>query len=486
MEPVLSDTYGTLVYQEQVMRLAQALGGLSLNDADGLRKAMGKKDKQRMASYQDRFLAGCHERDIPKSTAEGIWLDMSRFAEYGFNKSHSAAYGLITFRTAYMKAHYPDEFTAALMSCDAGNSDKLGEYIEECRRSSRGVLGPDINRSVADFLPEDNAIRYGLSAVKGVGGRVVEAIVGAREDGGPFTSLSDALDRVDARSLNRTSFDALVKAGVFDTLESNRAALLASSDRLLRDAARTQRDRLAGQSQLFGGPAAAALDVRLEPADPPTDRELLAMEKDALGLAITVDPMAEHRSLLALLASHDLAQLREVDDRSEVCVGGMIASLRTTVSSKGRSAGQTMGMCRITGPGGAANAVIFPRTFKTYRELVREDQVALFRATVDKSRDEPTLLVDQILDLADPGTAADRRLLLAITGGTREERELRLDALRDLLPLHPGPTDTYLVVDDEQGRRATFRLGVDHRVGLCNELVAQLEALLGSSSIHVR
>ncbi|MHC4845934.1 MAG: DNA polymerase III subunit alpha [Planctomycetota bacterium] len=455
MEEVLGDTYGTLVYQEQVMRLAQTLGGLTLNDADGLRKAMGKKDKERMGSYQDRFLEGCAKHGIAKSTAEGIWQDMSRFAEYGFNKSHSAAYGLITFRTAYMKAHYPDEFMAALMSCEAGNTDKLAEYVEECRRSKRGVLGPDINRSVADFLPEDDAIRYGLSAVKGVGGRVVEAIVSAREQGGPFTSLSDALDRVEARTINRASFEALCKAGVFDSMESNRAALIASSERLLKDAARTQKDRLAGQSQLFGGAVAAKLDVRLEHADPPTDRELLAMEKDALGLCITVDPLAEYRSLLRLLASHDMAELRdEVDDRSEVSVGGMISAL--------------------------------PRTFKTYRELVREDQVALFRGVVDKSRDEPTLLVDKILDLDDPETCADRRLLLAVTGGTPDDRQLRLDALRDLIPRHRGPTETYLVVDGEDGGRSTFRLGPDHRVAVTPELVGELESLLGPKSIHLR
>jgi DNA polymerase-3 subunit alpha len=486
MEEVLGDTYGTLVYQEQVMRLAQTLGGLTLNDADGLRKAMGKKDKDRMGSYQDRFLAGCAEHGIPKSTAEGIWQDMSRFAEYGFNKSHSAAYGLITFRTAYMKAHYPDEFMAALMSCEAGNTDKLSEYVEECRRSKRGVLCPDINKSVADFLPEGEAIRYGLAAIKGVGSRVVEAIVSAREEGGPFTSLSDALDRVEARTINRASFEALCKAGVFDSMEDNRAALIASGERLMKDAARTQKDRLAGQSQLFGGAVAAKLDVRLEHADPPTDRELLAMEKESLGLCITVDPLAEYRSLLRLLASHDMATLRDVDDRSEVSLGGMISALRTTVSSKGRSAGQSMGMCRITGLGGAANAVIFPRTFKTYRELVREDQVALFRGVVDKSRDEPTLLVDKIFDLADPETSADRRLLLAVTGGTPDDRQLRLDALKDLIPRHRGPTETYLVVDGEEGQRSTFRLGAEHRVAVTPELVGELESLLGPKAIHLR
>jgi DNA polymerase-3 subunit alpha len=477
-----------MVYQEQVMRLAQTLGGLSLNDADGLRKAMGKKDKARMASYEEKFLTGCAGRDIPKTTAERIWQDMSRFAEYGFNKSHSAAYGLITFRTAYMKAHYPGEFTAALMSCDAGNTDKLAAYMEECRGEGRAVLGPDVNASGADFRPEGEAIRYGLSAIKGLGHKAVAALIeGRAAAGGRYASLAAGLDRVDARSLNRAGFDALVKAGSFDALVPNRAALLASSERLLRDAARGQEDRSSGQAQLFGGAGAGlALDVRLEAVDPPTDRELLAMERESLGLWITVDPLAEFRPLIRLVASHDLADLAEVDDRAEVTVGGMIASLRTTVSNKGRSAGQPMAMCRISGLGGNANAVIFPRTYARCRDLLREDQVALFRATVDKSREEPSLLVENVLGLDDPEIAAGRRLLLEVRAETPRERTVRVDALRTLLPRHPGPTAVYLAIDADEGGRQTWSLGDAHRVTVGATLLTALADVLGPERVHLR
>ncbi|MHC5209752.1 MAG: DNA polymerase III subunit alpha [Planctomycetota bacterium] len=488
MEPVLRDTYGTMVYQEQVMRLAQTLGGLSLNDADGLRKAMGKKDKQRMASYEAKFLEGCAAKEIATATSEHIWQDMSRFAEYGFNKSHSAAYGLITYRTAYMKAHYPGEYVSALMSCDAGNTDKLAAYMEECRRDGRQVLGPDVNASGADFRPEGEAIRYGLSAIKGLGHRAVASLIDGRgEAGGRYGSLADVLDHVDPRSLNRAGFDALAKAGGFDALEPNRAALLASSERLLRDAARTQDDRSSGQAQLFGGAdASMALDVRLEAVDPPTDRELLAMERESLGLWITVDPLAEFRPLLQLVASHDLAGLAEVNDRDEVTVGGMFSSLRTTVSNKGRSAGQPMAMCRISGLGGNANAVIFPRTFARCRELVREDQVALFRATVDKSREEPSLLVESVLALDDPEIAKGRRLLLEVRSETPEARGLRLDALRTLLPRHAGPTEVFLVIDGEGGQRETWRLGETTRVAVGVPLIAAITDVLGADAIHLR
>ncbi len=513
MEPVLRDTYGAMVYQEQVMRLAQTLGGLSLNDADGLRKAMGKKDKKRMASYEEKFLAGCASRSIASGSAQRIWQDMSRFAEYGFNKSHSAAYGLITFRTAYMKAHFPAEYMAALMSCDAGDTDKLAEYVEECRGAGRTVLGPDVNASRADFQPEGAAIRYGLMAIKGIGGRLVDALLAARDAaGGRFANLAAVLDHADMRALNRAGFEALVKAGAFDSLSRNRNALLLSADRLLKDAARSQSDRLAGQSLLFGAPSRAAAagaatrvapgsddggngspvlaadpgDLRLAPAEPPGDRELLAMEKEALGLFISADPLGEHRGLLRLLSSHDLPALREIDDRSEVVVGGMLTALRNTVSSKGRSAGQPMAMARLAGLGGSCNVVIFPRTFARCRNLVREEQVVLLRATVDRSRDEPTLLAEDVLDPADPAAAAGRRLLLEVRGSDPETVSLRLAALRQLLPGHRGPTETYLVVEEDGGRRATYRLGDEHRVALDPPLVRALEQILGAEAIHVR
>ena len=219
---------------------------------------------------------------------------------------------------------------------------------------------------------------------------------------------------------------------------------------------------------------------------PPTDRQLLDMEKEALGLWITVDPMAEYRSILRLVATHDMAALAEVEDRSEVVTGGLIASLRTTVAAKGRSAGQPMAMFRVHGLGGSCSAVAFPRTFARFRELLREDQVALFRATVDRSRDEPSLLIDTVLDLHDPAIAGDRRLLLEVVLDSPAAQQLQLDALRGLLAAHPGPTEVFLVVQEEDERRSTFRLGERNRVAVGVELVRSLEAILGENRVHMR
>ena len=487
MEPVLKDTYGTMVYQEQVMLLAQHLGGLSLNDADGLRKAMGKKKKDIMDSYKARFLEGCATVGVSVPAAEKIWDDMSRFAEYGFNKSHSAAYGLITYRTAYMKANYPGEYMAALMSCEAGNSDKLAEYVEEARRGGREVRVPDVNLGFDDFTLEGDAIRFGLNAVKGVGSRTVSALVeGRRAAGGRFATVADVVDHVDHRAMNRAAFEALVKAGAFDSLEPNRNALLASSEMLLREAARNQADKAVGQNSLFGGGAAGeTTEVRLEAAPPPTDRELVAMEKDCLGLCLSRDPLARYRGLLRLLATHPLAELRDQNDRAEVVVGGLVSALKVIISSKGRSAGKPMARFRLVGAGGSCDAVIFAGGYERHRDRIEEDRVLLVRARVDRGRDEPALLVDEIFDLEDPEVAASRRLLLDIQGDEERLRS-RLAELRPLLSGNPGPTETYLSVQTGPGRRETWRLGQAHRVALGVDLVDQLEELLGPERVHLR
>ncbi len=492
LEPVLRDTYGCMVYQEQIMLLAQTLGGLSLNDADGLRKAMGKKDAKRMDSYRGRFLEGASTNAVPAPVAEQVWEDMSRFAEYGFNKSHSAAYGLITYRTAYMKANYPGEYMAALMSCDANNVDKLAAYVEEALRSQREVLPPSVNHSRADFSLEGESIRFGLSAVRGVGSRVVRTIVEGREQAdGRFADLGAFLDQVDVSALNRSSLDALVKGGAFDELAGNRHALLASTDRLLRDAVREQGDRAAGQSSLFGAgsPGAATVaSIQLEKAEPPTDRDLAAMEKEALGVCLSVDPMGEYRPLLRLLGTHTVAELAgETPDRAEVVLGGLVTALRHTIAKNGRSAGKPMAMFKVAGLGGSVSAVIFPRTYEKCRDLIKEERLALFRAVVDKTRDEPSLLVDEVFDPADPSVAGNRRLILDLRRGEDDAAFAgRLRGLKALLPGHPGPTSTLLSIEEEPGRRTTYDLGERGRVGLGVDLVRDLERLLGPGRVYLR
>lgn len=491
-EPILESTYGCMIYQEQVMLLAQHLGGLSLNDADGVRKAMGKKKLDVMESYKAKFLEGCSANGIPTKAADKIWSDMSQFAQYGFNKSHSAAYGVITYHTAYMKANYPGEYMAAIMSCDAGDSDKLTAYVEGVKRKGHEVLGPDVNASIADFSLEGSDIRIGLNAVKGVGSRVVEAIIAGREEaGGRFADLSAVLDHVDVRAMNRSSFDALVRAGTFDSLRPNRHALLSSSDRLLREAASTQKDKAVGQASLFGGGSAAVAavgDVRLDDVPPPTDREIYVMEKEALGFAATVDPLDEHRPLLRLVATHEIPELNDLPERAEVLVGGMVTALRTPVSSKGKNAGQQLGMFRVQGLGGSVGGIMFSRTWAEYRDWIADDVIAVFKARVDASRDEPTLLVDEAYRLDDPeNLAGGRKLLLQLQVDQPTELAERLAALHAGLGRHPGGTDVYLsVAVGESDEKAVYRLGPDGRVGVDAQLTETLQELIGAEQMVLR
>jgi DNA polymerase-3 subunit alpha len=487
MEPILGDTYGAMIYQEQVMLLAQALGKLTLNDADGLRKAMGKKKLEVMLTYQEKFLKGCSDQGIAEEVAIKIWDDMSQFAQYGFNKSHSAAYGLITFRTAYMRAHYPGEYMAAIMSCDAGDSDKLVEYMEAARRSGRQILSPDIDRSLGDFTIEGEAIRIGMSAVKGVGSKAVRAVLSGREEaGGSFGGLDAVLEHVDCRAVNRLAFDALTKAGVFDSMGVDRSALLASSERLLRDALRSQVDKAVGQTSLFGAATTGLPEVRLASGAPTTDRQIYEMEKESLGYAVSVDPMAEYRPFLRLLATHDVSALAQVADRAEVLVGGVITGLRTTVSSKGRYAGKSMGMFKIAGLGGTCSAVMFSQAFAKYRDLVQDDWVGLFRGKVDTSRDEPSVLVDDVFEMTDPDVARNRKLLIAIQGDDEEALLPRIDALAKHMSNHPGPTDTFVSLQIPDGPRRIWHLPAKHRVGVNQDLVRGLDKILGAEGYHLR
>lgn len=469
------------------MRLAQTLGGLSLNKADELRKAMGKKNMEAMQKHMAGFLQGCAANGIAATVARKVWDDMARFAEYGFNKSHSVAYGLITFRTAYMRAHHPGEYLAALMSCDAGDTDRLAEYAEAARRAGWQLLAPDVNASQAEFTLEGQAIRMGLGAVKGVGGRAVEAVLAARRAaGGRVASLGQWLDHLDGRALHRAALDALVKAGTFDSLHANRVSLLGATERLLREASRAQADRAMGQASLFGGATVAAPVVALEASAPPTPADLYAMEKEALGFAVTADPMADHRELMALVGSHAFDALRGLPDRADVLVGGMIANLRITVSGKGRNQGKPMGMFRVQGPGGSCAAVAFSSTFARQRDLIQDDAVRLFRGRIDNAREEPSLLIDEIFAIDDAAVCAGRRLLLDLRADRVASLPAALTELDRILRRHAGPTETFLFVTDADGARSGWRLPADARVSIRSSLLRELTALLGRDALRLR
>ncbi|MFB3065945.1 MAG: DNA polymerase III subunit alpha, partial [Planctomycetota bacterium] len=328
LESTLKETYGVIVYQEQVMLIAHEVAGLTLNQADNLRKAMGKKKPELMEPYKQPFLVGCGKSGVPRETALRIWDKMATFARYGFNKSHATAYAAITYQTAWLKANHPREFMAALLTVDSGNMDKVSEALEECRRLEIPVLPPDVSRSGPDFRVEQDAIRFGLTSVKGVGGQAAEKIVEAAREGA-FRALYDLTARVDTRVVNKSTVEALVKAGACDSLGGHRAQLHAAVDGALRSAAVEQADRRAGQMNLLSGAAVDAEPVAPLPDVPSwTDDEILRWERETTGRYWSSHPLAEHEDLLRTFASRTTRTVQECREGAPVVLGGLLVGLQ--------------------------------------------------------------------------------------------------------------------------------------------------------------
>jgi DNA polymerase-3 subunit alpha len=387
LEPVLADTYGVIVYQEQVMQIAQVLGGYSLGGADLLRRAMGKKKPEEMAKQKEKFMAGAASLKVDAKVADSVFELMAFFAGYGFNRSHSAAYGWVTYQTAYLKYHYPHEFMAGLMSCDADNIDNVVKFIAEARSMGLVVERPDINESLQDFSVNQRetgkVIRFGMGAVKGVGANAVDAILEARNADGPFTSIFELCRRVDSQKCNRRVLEQLVKSGAFDGLPGghHRAQLLAALDAALERGAAEQRDRRSGQTSLFGllaaaepeKPAAQQGEVypELEPWGP---KQLLAFEKEALGFYISGHPLDRYRGDLQRYATASTSDFGlGAKSAGEHSIGGIVSQYREMITKKGDKMARFM----LEDAGGTLEVIAFPKTFEKVRHVLVSDEPIL-------------------------------------------------------------------------------------------------------------
>ncbi|HUS29347.1 MAG TPA: DNA polymerase III subunit alpha, partial [Kofleriaceae bacterium] len=393
LEPVLKDTYGVIVYQEQVMQIAQVLGGYTLGGADLLRRAMGKKKPEEMAKQKQTFLDGAKNKGVDVKRASEIFELVEKFAGYGFNRSHSAAYGWVTYQTAYLKHHYPHEFMAGLMSCDADNIDNVVKFIAEARSMGLTVERPDINESHQDFTvtPSETAqggkvIRFGLGAVKGVGGTAVDAILEARSSEGTFTSLYEICRRVDTQKCNRRVLEQLIKSGALDGLPGghHRAQLLAVLDAALERGASEQRDRKSGQTSLFGllapEPIKAPGQAHAQGQDLYPDieiwgpKQLLAFEKEALGFYVSGHPLDRYRGDLTRYASATTSDFsmgaRSVGEHS---IGGIVSQYREMITKKGDKMARFM----LEDAGGTLEVIAFPKTFEKTRSVLVSDEPIL-------------------------------------------------------------------------------------------------------------
>jgi DNA polymerase III subunit alpha len=494
LEPILSETYGVMVYQEQVMRIASALAGFTMGEADILRKAMGKKKADVMETQREAFMNGCVARNLPAKKAQRIWDHMEQFAGYGFNKSHSAAYALLAYQTAYLKANYPVYFVAALLTSERANTEKMVPYIGECREMGIRMLPPDVNESDLYFTVVSppaagdgatggpQAIRFGMAALKNVGEGAVEAILRARRAGGAFLSLFDFCERVDLRAVNRRVVESLVKSGSFDSLDDRRASLYAFIDQATELGQKHQRDREQGQSSLLGllggdEPGRRGATARIPDTPAWGEGERLAFEKESLGFFITGHPLERYQVELTQWATATTGRLPEMAER-EVTVGGIIAGLRLIKTKKG----DRMASFVLEDLEGGAECLVFPETYKKVAGRLAEDQVVLVKGKSEVVEEtKARLLVTEVLPLEQAKLAEARFVTIRVP--LEHWDRAKGERLRDILGAHRGECPVTL----EMFRPGAYAVAVApnpyYKVRPDAALRAELEGLLGPGAL---
>ena len=420
LEPILKDTYGVIVYQEQVMQIAQVLGGYSMGDADILRRAMGKKDPEEMAAQRERFVEGAEAKKISHEQATEIFDQMETFARYGFNKSHSAAYALVSYQTAYLKAHYRVEFMAALMTSEMDDTDKVIKNLAECRQKGIEVLAPDVNESRSNFTPVGDKIRFGLAAVKNVGAKAVEVILDSRRKDGPFESLFDFCRRVDLTAVNKRVIESLIKCGAFDATGISRQRMIGALDDAMRGGQAYQRDQESNQINIF-----AVLGAPAKGGKKPGDvypqvtewsaQESLAFEKEALGFYITGHPLDKYERAIKKITNGSIAALKEKATPGEVKIGGVVSALKLRNTKKG----DRYGSFNLEDKTGFLEIIAWPDVYKKCAELLSADDPIFVKGRLEAGEERIQVIANEISLLAEaPPRGAPTAMALAMTGAT--------------------------------------------------------------------
>jgi len=495
MREVLEETHGVMVYQEQVMRILNLLGGIELSSAYTCIKAISKKKLPIIARFREQFIAGATDKGLDKKQAVELFEMIEKFAGYGFNKSHSTAYALIAYMTAYLKAHYPVEFMAALLSGDIPGrnfkrKDALVEHLEDCRRMEIDVVPPDVNRSSRGFTVEDGKIHFGLSAVKACGVGAADAIAAARDADGPFHSLFDFCERIDPRDCNRSSIEALIRAGAFDSFGARRSQLMATLDRAMQAGAATLADRRQGQKGLFDD---------IEPddrEDQPTanlpdipewdEKEKSRLEKEVLGFYLSSHPLDEYRSVLSMYGSHTTASLLEESHRTEVLVGGMLGAVKFSHTKQARS-GSTQtkyAMFDLEDLDGSVRCIVWPEPFASYGQLVVADAIVAVRGTVDRrpGSDEVNLIVKELIRMEELAVRFSRGVVVRVQQQQHDQRVLH--QLREIVRGYPGDKSLTLLLCLEDGWRVELKCE-RQPIELHPELRRRVDDLLGPGNFQL-
>jgi DNA polymerase-3 subunit alpha len=481
LKAITGDSYGICIYQEQYMQIAKQLAGFDPAEAETLRRAIGKKIHELMASLKDKFLAGCAANGVTPSVATQLWKDMESSQDYSFNKAHSACYALIAYQTAWLKANHPCEYMAALISSVMSTKDRVPIYVNACHDMGIEVLPPDVNTSQTDFAVVEGKIRFGLNAVKSVGESAARAIIAARDDGGPFESVWDFTERVDPQVVNKRSLEALVKCGALDSTGASRMGMLACLEQALAWGQKHAADRLAGQASIFD--LGDAEETAARPTHHPAisggefeKPELLKLEKETLGLYVSEHPLHAVREQLRRKTDATLGELERRRDGEVVTVGGIVSAVKQLTTKKG----EPMVFLALDDPTGGGEVVVFNSTYAAARDLCVADRILVIKGRIDhKQQGETKLIALEVTAFEAVAERTEIRFKL-------DARAARAGIVRELAELvkeYPGESPVYLALETSLGPK-TLALGPQHRVTIDSDFLAEARTLLGAEALQ--
>jgi DNA polymerase-3 subunit alpha len=492
VDEILAETYGVMVYQEQVMRILNRVGGIELSSAYGCIKAISKKKLKAIAKYREEYIAGAQKNGLSGTKSVELFDMIEKFAGYGFNKSHSTAYAAIAYQTAYFKAHYPVEFMAALLSCLMDKSDRIAEHVDDARRMHIKILPPDINSSDVEFSVLGNELSFGLAAIKGLGGGVVAAIVAERKERGPFASIFDLAERVDSKVLGKGALELLIKAGALDSLGPTPAQHMLLAERAVQSASSMHRDRAKGQKKLFGGAEpqeqkTAPTAVVLPDVPDWTHAQKLAFEKEAFGFYLTSHPLAENAEQITRYATHSLKDIASVDEKAEILLGGMVSSIKKATTKKPSRNGHSRYVnFDFETPEGMIRCIMWPEDYARHGESVKAEQIGYVKGRVDRRGREPNIIASQLITLEEAGRLYTTQVAVKFQRGLHSEHDMQ--RVRQILQANPGPVEVVIFVEsaDEADPtvRRRFRLKQPLSVSCTSNLRSELTGVVGEE--HVR
>jgi DNA polymerase-3 subunit alpha len=483
LEPILNNTYGVILYQEQVMKIAGQIANFSMAEADNLRKAMGKKIASVMAEQRDRFVKGAMENGIDEQKANELFELIETFAGYGFNKSHSAAYALIAYQTAYLKAHFPAEFMAAVLTSEMNSSDSVAKYIAECRNMNIPILPPDINESHKGFTVSGKKIRFGLAAVKNVGESAIESVIEIRQQG-QFSSLFDFCQRVDLRKVNKRVLESLIQCGAFDSMGHSRAALMAAADEALDYGQKVQKERNDPQMSLFGGGIGSEVETINAPVIPEIaewdEKHMLELEKEAIGFYITGHPLDEYRDLMEKYTNVDALSIAEdgVADREVVRIGGIVRNIKAIMTKKG----DPMAFVDIEDMHGSVEVTVFPELYSSAADVLVTDTPVFVQGQVQKNEKNVKIIADSVVRIADAEASWAASLHVRID--TMAVEEDSLGRLLEVLCKYPGACRGFLHVRIPAKTETVIALPEEMKIKAGVALRREVNNLLGYDAVY--